>query len=301
MQSVNQDFTTRQYMVTPDYEYFHYKDESTMEIEYHNHDFYEIYLLVSGKVNYLIEGKSYRLKPGDIILINNNELHKPVLEFGGKYERLVIWVNPDFIKKQGTEGTNLCMCFEASSKKKYNLIRPNAEILQSIKNIISKFEKACSNTGFGSDILKNTYLTELMVFLNRSYLDTFEEEIEIDIEHNEKVSSLIMYINEKLAEDLSLDTLSTKFYLSKYHLLREFKKHAGYSIHQYIQKKRMIMAKSMLREGLTVSEVFLRCGFGDYSNFIRSFKKIYGQSPKKYTKSHGKLQGGSLWVRETLY
>jgi len=284
MQLFKQDFTTRQYMVNPDFEYFHYKDESDMEVEYHNHDFYEIYILISGKVTYTIEGKSYRLKPGDIILINNKELHKPVIEHGDPYERIVIWVNPDFIIKQGTESANLTMCFESSSRSKYNLLRPGGDVLGSIKNIISRFEKVCTSLSFGSNILKKAYLTELLVYLNRAYLDTYDEEIEIDIEHNEKVSSIIRYINNNLGNELSLDLLSSRFYTSKYHLLREFKKHAGYSIHQYIQRKRLIMAKTLLKEGIQVTEVFMRCGFGDYSNFIRAFKKAFGTSPKKYCK-----------------
>jgi AraC-like DNA-binding protein len=115
-------------------------------------------------------------------------------------------------------------------------------------------------------------------------LDTGGREIEIDIEYNKKISSIMDYINENLDKELSLDTLSEKFYLSKYHLLREFKKYGGYTIHQYIHKKRLIAAKTLLREGIQVTEVCTQCGFGDYSNFIRSFKKAFGVPPKKYCK-----------------
>ncbi len=284
MDRFQQDFSPRQYMVTPDFEFFHYKDESTMEIEYHNHEFYEIYFFISGRVTYLIEGKSYKLRPGDIILINNSVLHKPIIESAESYERMVVWVNPGFITKQSREDCDLSMCFESSSRNKYNLLRPNAETLNSIRGTISKFEKACKSTSFGSDILKNIYLTELIVFLNRAFQDTQDEGVEFEIEYNEKVNSVIRYINNNLHADLSLDALSLRFYMSKYHLLREFKRHAGYTIHQYIQKKRLIMAKALLREGIPLTEVCIKCGFEDYSNFIRSFKKAYGVSPKRYFK-----------------
>ena len=285
MQNIRWDFTPRQHMTSEDYEYFHYKDEFVREVEYHNHDFFEIYFLRTGKVTYIIEGKSYKLRPGDIILINNKELHKPVVEEGETYERIVIWVDPDFVEKQGTYGTNLSMCFESSAKNHYNLLRPGIEVQKSIENIIKKFEVISSNVSYGSNILKEIYLTELIIYLNRAYLNTFEEEIETDIEYNEKISSIVRYINDNLHKDLSLDSLSSIFYLSKYHLLREFKKYVGYSIHQYIHKKRLIMAKGLLKQGLPVTEVFMKCGFGDYSNFIRAFKKAFGLSPKKYYKS----------------
>lgn len=286
MQTFKQDFTTRQYMVTPDVEYFHYIDKPTMEVEYHNHDFYEIYFFISGKVTYVIEGKSYRLKPGDIVLVHSRELHKPVIEPGETYQRMVLWVNPDFLQKQSTESTNLSMCFEPSSPKRYNLLRPSSEILANIKSILLKFERACNSTSFGSSILRNAYLLELIIYLNRAFLEAFDEEMEIDMEFNEKIDNVIKFINENLNAELPLDLLSSKFFISKYHMIREFKKYTGFTIHRFIQQKRLIMAKSLLKEGLPVTEVFVKCGFGDYSNFIRTFKNTFGVPPKKYMKNN---------------
>lgn len=281
-----QDFTSRQYMVTPDFEFFHYKDRSTLEVEYHNHDFNEVFFLLAGKVTYVIEGKSHRLKPGDIVLINNKELHRPIIELGEWYERMVLWINPGFLADQSAEDCSLSLCFDSSSPDRHRLLRPQSEMAASIKNTLLKFEKACSGSGYGNNLLKKIHLTELLVLINRAFLETRMEDAGIDIEYNEKVSSIIRYINGNLDDDLSLDLLSSKFYISKYHLLREFKKHAGYTIHRYIQQKRLIMAKSLLKDGMPVTEVYARCGFGDYSNFIRSFKRAFGLSPKKYCQMH---------------
>ena len=282
MQTFIQDFTTRQYMVGSDFEFFHYADKPTMEVEYHNHDFYEVFFLISGKVNYIIEGKSYILKPGDIVLINNKELHKPVIEPESAYERVVIWINPDFIKRKITDGTNLFMCFENTSKNKFNLLRLGSEILNIIKHIVTKLNKVCSNASYGSDILKELYVIELIVYLNRAYLENCDEDMEDDIMYDPKVNEIILYINQNLNTDLSLEALSARFFTSKYHLLREFKKHTGYTLHNYIHQKRLIAAKSHLKAGIRVTDVCQMCGFGDYSNFIRSFRKAYNISPKKY-------------------
>ena len=218
----------------------------------------------------------------------NKELHRPVIRPGEAYERLVIWVDPAFLARQSTGGFNLSMCFELISKKSHNLIRPNPEALGVLKGILSKFEKACVSTGFGNSILKNVYLTELVVCLNKIYLESMDDTPETDIEFNEKIDRIVRFINSNLHTGLSLDSLSSRFFLSKYHLLREFKKHTGYTIHQFIHRKRLITAKSLLREGMPVSEVCERCGFGDYSNFIRSFKKAFGLPPKSYSKSMNK-------------
>lgn len=282
MQNLKHEFTARQYMVTPDFEYFHYADDSAIEVEYHNHDFHEVFFFISGKVTYIIEGKSYKLKPGDILLIHSHELHKPVMEAGEAYQRIVLWVNPGYLQKHSIEDTNLSRCFEADSSRHYHLLRPNAEMSANVKSILGRFERACSSTAYGSSILRNAHLLELVVFLNRAVLETFEDDIEVDIAYNEKINSIITHINEKLCEDLPLDELSTRFYMSKYHLLREFKKHTGYTIHRYICQKRLTLATTLLREGLSVTEACAKCGFNDYSNFIRSFKNTYGVPPRKY-------------------
>lgn len=282
MQKTTQGFTQRQHMITHDFEFFHYKDEPGVEIGYHNHDFYEIFFFISGEVNYLLEGKAYKLLPGDIVIVNNRELHRPLIEKGKPYERIVIWVNPRFIKEQSDEGSDLLNCFSDSSKRKQNIIRPDAELSLLLKALMAKLERAYFNTSYGSIVLRRLYLTELLVHINRYLIYGRDIFIEQDIEYNEKVSNIIDYINNNIDSELSLDQIADKFYISKYHMLREFKRYAGYTLHSYIQKKRLIAAKEMLKQGVRIVDVSSRCGFGDYSNFYRTFKKSFGLSPREY-------------------
>jgi len=280
----NQNFTFRQYMETNDFELFHYRDSAPIEVDFHNHDFYEIYLFLSGNVTYVIEGKAYKLRPKDIIIINNQELHKAFIEKETPYERIVIWINPEYIKNLCTKETNLLSAFNSSSSHKLNLLRPSPDDTEEIYNIVEKLGTACSSSHFGDDLLKKTYLIELLVYLNRTYQIPFNEENMSGITYNDKIAKILQYINDNLNGDVSLKKLSSKFYLSKYHLLREFKKNTGYTIHSYIRQKRLILAKNLLMDNKQVTEVCNQCGFGDYSNFIRSFKKEFGIPPKKYSK-----------------
>lgn len=284
MNSIKQTFTHRQYMLSDNFEFFHNKDNGPLEVEYHKHDFFEIYFFISGEVTYVIEGKSYSLKPWDIILINNKELHKPIINYGALYERIVIWVNPDFISKISTPNADLNMCFESTIKNKYNLLRPGTEILNIIKVILGKLNRILFNDSFGAEILKELYLTELIVFLNKAYTNTDFVDIGDDVTYNTKINEIINHLNQNLSADLSLDALSSKFYSSKYHLLREFKKHTGYTLHEYITLKRLITSKELLKDGLSISDVCQKCGYNNYSNFIRSFTKAFSISPKKYAK-----------------
>ena len=103
--------------------------------------------------------------------------------------------------------------------------------------------------------------------------------------------NVLGYINDHYAEDLSLDHLANRFFISKYHLAREFQRLVGTSVHRYIVQKRLVIAKQMLSEGKPSSEVYQKCGFGDYSNFYRAFKAEYQISPKDFV----------LRLRESAY
>ncbi len=282
MESYIHDFTSRQHMVTPDYEYFHYRDSGHMDIAYHNHDFYEIYLFCSGNVTYLVEGRSYKLQPGDILLIHNRELHKPQVTDGEPYERRVLWVSPEYLLRKSDKNSNLAMCFESRSMKNYNLIRPSQQMNHKIYKTLERFEYALSSLSYGSSILKGTFLVEYLVNINLAFLEEYDSTESPDIQYNTKINDIIRHINGNLQDDLSLDSISRKFYLSKYHLTRQFKKFTGYTLHKYIRHKRLIKAKGLLREGRRIDEVCYKCGFNDYSNFIRAFKKTYGLPPGKY-------------------
>ena len=72
-----------------DFRLFHIKDQTKREFSYHYHDFHKVIIFLSGKAAYHIEGKSYYLKPWDILLVNRHAIHKPEIDFSVPYERFV--------------------------------------------------------------------------------------------------------------------------------------------------------------------------------------------------------------------
>ena len=99
------------------------------------------------------------------------------------------------------------------------------------------------------------------------------------------VARIIDYINDHYYESLSLDLLSERFFVSKYHLSHEFTRQMGTGIYQYIQKKRLLIARQLIAQGQKPVDVYAQCGFGDYAAFFRAFRKVYGLSPRAYVQS----------------
>ena len=97
-----------------------------------------------------------------------------------------------------------------------------------------------------------------------------------------QAQEVLHYINEHYPDELSLDLLSAKFFISKYHLSHEFHRLVGTSVYRYIIQKRLVIAKQMLANGVAPTDVYGHCGFGDYANFYRAFKAEYHISPKQF-------------------
>lgn len=261
---------------------FHIRDKKDIKFEYHHHDFSKIVILIDGDLTYYIEGKTYILKPWDILFINKNEIHKPVVNPDKYYERIVIWLNPDFMAKYAQGNNDLLKCFEVAIKNNYNLLRLNMKSIEIIKNIIQDIQSCDNSNEFGSEILKESLFVQLMVLMNRLFLNSDKNRDLEDIQYDKTIEGVLNYINSNLENDLSIDTIASKFFISKYYLMRKFKSQIGSSIHNYIIQKRLILAKSLISEGLTMSNVCSKCGFNDYSSFVRAFKKVYGVSPSNY-------------------
>lgn len=273
-----------------DFQFFHLKDKKSMEFELHFHDFNKIIVFISGNVTYLIEGKAYRLKPWDILLVSSSEVHKAIIGASGTYERMIIWVNSNFLHKHNTPGSNLLNCFDIASREKRNLLRLNPEFLRQVKYILSQLKEEYREESFGSQVLRNSLFLQFIVYLNRLYLKPESMKHQTAGEYNESIGEVIGYINENLSEDMTIDGLASRFYMSKYHLMHKFKSQTGYTIHSYILQKRLMLANTLIKSGRSITEACTECGFGDYSSFVRAFKKMYGQAPKKHHKMVEELE-----------
>ncbi len=261
---------------------FHIRDKKDIKFEYHHHDFSKIVILIDGDLTYYIEGKAYILKPWDILFVNKNEIHKPVVNPNKYYERIVIWLNPDFMAKYAQGNNDLLKCFEVAIKNNYNLLRLNMKSIEIIKNLIQDIQNCNNSNEFGSEILKESLFVQLMVLMNRLFLNSDKNRDIEDIQYDKTIEGVLNYINSNLENDLSIDTIASEFFISKYYLMRKFKNQIGSSIHNYVVQKRLILARSLISDGLSMSSVCSRCGFNDYSSFVRAFKNVYGVSPSNY-------------------
>lgn len=258
-----------------------YNDEKTMDV--HIHESYEIYFSISGGKQFLIDNRFYSIEPGDIFFINQYESHHLTYIDEKVHERIVLSIFPDFLKQLSSGQTNLDNCFSSRDASNPNLHKRslNAEEQKLFQYFIHKL---VSTDGFGADLIEKATFTELMVFLNKIFSDNnLPVTSSFRSTQHQQVDRILTYINQHIQNPLTIEELSENFYLSPSYLCRIFKSGTGTTINKYITAKRITIAKSLLAEGKSVNEACEECGFNDYSNFLKTFTKAVGISPKKYS------------------
>lgn len=284
------DFKKRGYL-NEEFMFFKLKDQKKNEFEFHYHDFSKIIIFLSGDVTYIIEGKSYTLRPWDILLVGRNDIHQPIISANTAYERIVIWLNPDFLDAHNKNNCDLQNCFTLATERKMNMIRLNKTDIPSLTHTLNDLEHAINDTTFGYEVLKNSLFIQLMVKINRLFFGMDIQKKLEDVRYDPRIENILSYINNNLENELSIDLISNKFFLNKYYLMHLFKQETGYTLYNYIQKKRIIKASDYIKTGMQAGDVCSLCGFGDYSTFVRTFKKEFKLSPKQYYKAYDATKG----------
>ena len=254
---------------------FHLKDQTRKEFSYHYHDFHKVVIFISGKAAYHIEGKAYQLKPWDILLVNRHAIHRPEIYPSVPYERFILWIQNDIPWQE------LLKCFQKANDRSYNLVRLNSALQEKMKDILFELENSAKSDEYGKEILTQSLFLQFMVYLNRIFLEKQYIFDKKSYTFDSQIASILQYINHNLKEDLSVETLSARYYVSKYHLMRKFKQETGYTLHNYIVNKRLLMARTLISNGMPVTKAAQESGFAEYSTFSRAYRKQFKTTPSE--------------------
>lgn len=270
---------------------FHLHDQKDEKTGWHFHEFHKLIFFVSGRVTYQFEGRSYALRPGDILLVPFHSLHRTIIDTGEPYHRYVIWLTDKYLRKlrerfaarDSGSDTSPGLCLQLSQNRAYHLLHPDTLLFDTL---LSGLTQACREL-YGSEpahaALSEAYLCQILIQLDRQAIREQSLETPGLYFSDRKIEEIITYIHHHLTDELSLDVLSARFYLSKSYLMHKFKCETGSSIHAYIQEKRLLRAAEYIRRGRPVIESATLCGYRDYSSFLRSFRKFFGCSPREFS------------------
>ncbi|MCQ2447833.1 MAG: AraC family transcriptional regulator [Oscillibacter sp.] len=262
---------------------FHLKDSLAPKLDYHYHEFDKLIFFLGGKVTYVVEGVTYFLQPWDVLLVQHNMIHKPIINAEEPYERVVIWLGNDWLTSRSEPQTLLSTCFDVARQQGFHLLRTNADRRLDYMQTIQRLEEALRSKEFGAERMADMLCQQILIYVNRDILrDNTAKEEQESYHFDPKMEEILQYITNHLGEELSVDLLAKRFYLSRYYLMHRFKEVTGYTVHQYIVQKRLLWAGEMLREGTPVMKAAEQAGFREYSTFLRAFQSTFHMSPKEF-------------------
>lgn len=266
-----------------DFRLFHLRDSEAPQVDYHYHAFDKLVLVLSGNVTYVVEGVTYFLRPWDLLLVGRDLIHRPIMDPGEPYERVVIWLGQAWLEDRSDPGEALDTCFSAARERGFHLLRFDGERRLHYMNRVQQLEEALRDRGFGAARMADTLCQQLLIDVNRDVLASRTAQEEPDsYRRDPKMEEILRYILGHLDEELTVEGLARQFFISRYYLMHRFKEVTGYTVHQYISQKRLLRAGELIRSGVPVMKAAEQTGFREYSTFLRAFRGMFHMSPREF-------------------
>lgn len=288
--------------------YFHGATQGWKMQGFHFHKQYEIILFMSEGAKLEIKNRIYNTKPGDIFFINSTEYHRTEGREGEDYNRYVLMFEPEIIEPLSKAfGYNFNALFEEYAEEYINCLHLSGRNLKLVEEKMRNVERSIAKD-FSVTYNKNSARIALLDLLNvlnqmfdsfvkveKEYRPAIDSEISGEgkarlIPYRNRIEEIKKYIVQHIDEKLELDDLSDVFYMNRYYLSHYFKKETGFTLNQYITNQKIIAAKKMLSNGLSVTDVAMGLSYNSDSHFISAFKKITGITPGKYAKEKEEKQ-----------
>ena len=240
----------------------------------HSHTAYQWYCLIFGSVEYSIDGKIYKLNPGDSILISPGLERFPSYSYkntGYLYVLLnVLGLNLQYLPQK--------------------IVTLQNEFQSDFSTLVREINQPGENTYHYVEAL----VTRLLIGLNRS----LQNNVSINYSSNlnihardEFVERIQAYLNRNLHRELNLKDISNEFHISASQLARIFKKSTGQTISKYLIEMKIKKSKQLLLESsLPISEISLEVGYTSFSHFSYIFRQEIGVSPSDYRRSKGNIR-----------
>ena len=234
------------------------------------------YLLVTGRGGYVVDGQKYLLQPGDVVLIGGRSAHRPELEGDTPYERIIIYISPEFLQQSSIGECDLLQLF---SGKNGHVLRLRETERKKVFALAGALEKELAGAEFGREILSNGALLRLLVEIGRGQRQEGAFNPNPVTPEDRRVAEWMQYLDRHLSEDLDMDELAERFFISKFHMMRLFRAQTGFTIHTYLLQRRLLAARQLMEKGMRATEACYRCGFRSYSSFTRAYNKHFGTTP----------------------
>ncbi len=242
--------------------------------DFHEHDFYEINIILSGDVKILLSDRSEECSGSCIVLTAPETPHFVAIRKPTLYSRLYLLFSKEFVENYIPEWDSLAAVFG----KNGNIIKTSPGKTDICKMIINRIKAE-------NDILRKRFLVLYLL----SYLLEFSKDIGTNTSFTSVppyIIDALEYIDKNFGKKITAETMSKELHIGRTTLMTAFKKHTGSTLLDYITHRRISEAIKLLRAGYSEQECAYLCSFSDVGSLIRAFKSKIGITPKQYLIKH---------------
>ena len=266
---------------------------STESFLVHNHPTYELHYFVRGNASWLLDGSEQPCAPHTLMVFPPNVFHGIRIHDEEPYERFTLHFQTDHISlehratlaralpRAGQTGNIPCLC---------NMMEDTA-----FYPLLLEMDRLSLCDEHTRERLTPVFLEALIGTIAINAAGNSAQPEVSPISHTQE--TIIAYLNSHFTEPITLDDLAERFFISKHHLNRSFRKATGTTVRDYLISKRVNYVQQLLINGIPATQAATLAGFGDYTAFYRAYVKRFGHAPS-HDRSHTRISSASL--NETL-
>ena len=234
----------------------------------HTHNHLELFYIIGGKGQFLINDQLYPVNTNHLVIINPNVLHTEVSLNAQPLEYIVLGVDGIELSISDTSNGQFCILDHFES----------LDMASCLRNILREMEMKQP----GYEDICQAFMEILIIRLMRSTGLSVPSETSV-VSTNRQCAAVRRYIDLHFKEALTLEQLAEEGHMNKYYLSHTFKKEYGVSPINYMISRRIEESKYLLAEtDLSMSQIAQLLGFSSLSYFSQVFRKTQGLSPMEY-------------------
>ena len=245
----------------------------------HYHEYYELVIFLEGDIHYICESNVYSVQSGDIILIPPRKLHMSMINSESTcYKRHVFYLYPDAFDALGCGALT---DFLKKNQDRYLLTSLGHQDRRELLLLLDKLDKSLENHANSLDqALALGYIIQIFYLFNKESFTEHRSSQYLP----ENVMEIQRYLDEHFSEISSVREVADHFVYSREYVSRLFKQYFNTTVADYIKMRRVAYSQLLITQGMPLSEVCFRAGFGNLTTFIRAFHSVVGMPPSKYRK-----------------
>ena len=265
---------------------FVYRDKKSPERELpdHLHDQYEFFYVYTGKAAFFIDQKLYDIKAGDLLLVPGNSIHRSFQDPQDPVTSTAVFFAPGFASSGDIgEPYNSLRCFELARKRKHYRLELDEPLRLATEEAMERIRDELASQAVGYRHAVSLLLQQWLLLINRHVNSAMDKDANESGIGPQWMKDILHYIATHPDTDLGLAALAKHASVTAAHFSRVFKQITGMNVTDYVNAKRIVLAKEqLLGTDDNVSLIAERCGFESLPHFHRVFKKLTGTTPAGY-------------------